>query len=255
LTIAVDGVTQTQSLALTNGSATYTFSSTAAGAHTIAAAYSGDTTYAASTGSLTLTVLAKAFKLAASNVTVTAGNPGVSTVTITPQNGYTGTVAWTVSSSPALTNGCFSSTNATVSGTTAVAATLTVNTIASACPTPALAGAGVSPRNISDGAPHIYRKGPTPFVALQANQASMAMVALLFVALVGRRCRRLATLATLCILAAMGLAASGCAGVGSSTPPPSFPTAAKGTYTITIVGTDTTTPSISASTSLTLTID
>lgn len=78
------------------------------------------------------------FKLAAGNVTVTAGNPGVSTVTITPQNGYTGTVAWTVSSSPALTNGCFSITNTTVSGTTAVAASPTVNTIASACPTRAL---------------------------------------------------------------------------------------------------------------------
>lgn len=117
-------------------------------------------------------MLAKAFKLAAGNVTVTAGNPGVSTVTITPQNGYTGTVAWTVSSSPALTNGCFSITNTAVSGTTAVAASLTVNTIASACPTPALVGAGVDPRNIPGGAPHIYRKDATPFVALQANQAA-----------------------------------------------------------------------------------
>src|SRR5215469_14902591 len=255
LTIAVDGATQTPSLTLTNGSAAYTFSSTAAGAHTIAATYSGDSSFAPSSGSLTLTVLAKAFKLAASNVTVTAGNPGVSTVTITPQNGYTGTVAWTVSSSPALTNGCFSITNTAVSGATAVAVTLTVNTLASACPTPALVGAGVDPRNIPDGAPHTYGKDPTPFVALQASQASMAMVGLLFVALVGRRCRRLVTLATLCLLAAIGLAASGCAGGGASTPAPSSPTAAKGTYTITIVGTDTTTPSITASTSLTLTID
>src|SRR5207237_1311231 len=58
LTIAVDGTTQTPSLTLTNGSAAYTFSSTAAGPHTIAAAYSGDTTYAASSGSLTVTVTA-----------------------------------------------------------------------------------------------------------------------------------------------------------------------------------------------------
>jgi len=254
VTIAVDGTTQTPTLTLTNGSATYTFSSTAAGAHTIAATYSGDSNYASSSGSLTLTVIAKSFNLAASNVTVTAGNPGVSTVTITPQNGYTGTVAWTVSSSPALTNGCFSIFNATVSGTTAVAATLTVNTVASVCPAPALVGAGVDPRSIPGGAPHTYRKAPTPFVALQTNQAGMAMVGLLFVGLLGRRCRRLATLATLCILAAIGLAASGCAGV-SSMPPPSSPTAARGAYTVTIVGTDTTTPSITASTTLTLTID
>ena len=255
LTIAVDGTTQTPSLTLANGSATYTFSSTAAGAHTIAASYSGDSNYASSNSSLTLTVIAKSFKLAASNLTITAGNPGASTVTITPQNGYTGTVAWTVSSSPALTNGCFSIANTTVSGTTAVAATLTVNTVASACPAPALVGAAVDLRNIPDGGPHAYRSETTPFVALEANQAGMAMVGLLFVGLVGRRCRRLAALATLCMLAAIGLAASGCAGVGSSTPPPSSPTVAKGTYTITVVGTDTTTPSITASTSLTLTID
>jgi hypothetical protein len=202
-----------------------------------------------------LTVLAKSFKLAASNVTVTAGNPGVSTVTITPQNGYTGTVAWTVASSPALTNGCLSIANTTVSGTTAVAATLAVNTVASACPTPALVGARVDPRNIFDGEPHSYRKDPTPFVALQTNQASIVMVGLLFIGFAGRRCRRLASLATLCILAAIGLAASGCAGVSSSTPPPSSPVAAKGTYAITIVGTDTATSSITASTSLTLTVD
>ena len=254
LTMAVDGAAQTPSLTLTNGSATYTFSSTAAGAHTIAATYSGDTNYSPSSGSLTLTVLAKAFKLAAGNVTVTAGNPGVSTVTITPQNGYTGTVAWTVSSSPALINGCFSMANTTISGTTSIAATLTVNTMASACATPALARAGVDPRNVPDG-PHRYGQDPPPFVTLPASQAGMAMVGLLFVGLLGRRCRKLAAVATLCMVAAIGLAASGCAGVSSSAPPPAPSTAAKGIYTITVTGTDTATPSIAASTSLTLTID
>jgi subtilase family serine protease len=255
VTIAVDGTTQTPTLTLANGSATYTFSSTAAGAHTIAATYSGDSNYASSGGSLTLTVAAKSFKLAASNVTVTAGNPGASTITLTPQNGYTGTVAWTVASSPALTNGCFSIANTTVSGTTAVAATLTVNTVASACAAPALVGAGVDPRNTPGRAPHPYGKDPTVLVALQANQAGMTMVGLLFLGLLGRRCRRLATLATLGILATIGFAASGCAGVGSSMPPPSSPTAARGAYAVTIVGTDTTTSSITASTTLTLTID
>ena len=255
VTIAVDGATQTPTLTLANGSATYTFSSTAAGAHTIAATYSGDSNYASSGGSLTLTVVAKSFKLAASNVTVTAGNPGASTITLTPQNGYTGTVAWTVASSPALTNGCFSIANTTVSGTTAVAATLTVNTVASACAAPALVGAGVDPRNTPGRAPHPYGKDPTVLVALQANQAGMTMVGLLFLGLLGRRCRRLATLATLGILATIGFAASGCAGVGSSMPPLSSPTAARGAYAVTIVGTDTTTPSITASTTLTLTID
>lgn len=210
-----------------------------------AARYSGDATFSASNGSLSLTVTAKSLKLAASSVTVTAGKSGGLNSDHHSTESLHGTVAWTVSSSPALTNGCFSIANTTVSGTTAIMATLTVNTIASACPTPALVGAGVDPRNILDA---------TPLAALKVNQASMAVVGLLLVGLVARRCRKLATLATLCILVTIGLAASGCASAGSSTPP-SSPTAAKGTYTITIVGTDTTTPSITASTSLALTIN
>src|SRR5207237_864426 len=96
VTILVDGVTQSPPLTLANGSATYTFSSAAAGTHTITGNYSGDSTYATSSGTLTLTVTGGSFKLTASNVTVPAGSPGSSTVTITPQNGYKGTVAWTV---------------------------------------------------------------------------------------------------------------------------------------------------------------
>src|SRR5258708_29900569 len=51
LTIVVDGTTETSSLALSNGSATYTFSSTVSGAHVIKATYSGNSTFASSTGS------------------------------------------------------------------------------------------------------------------------------------------------------------------------------------------------------------
>ena len=127
LTIVVDGTTVTSSLALSNGSATYNFSSTTLGSPGITATYSGDSTYAPSSGSLTLTVTAKkTFMLAATNVTVSAGNSGTSTITITPKSGYTGTVGWSISSSPSLKNGCFSLPNTTVSGTSAVQATMTV---------------------------------------------------------------------------------------------------------------------------------
>jgi subtilase family serine protease len=56
LTIVVDGTTETSSLALSNGSATYTFSSTVSGSHVIEATYSGSSTFASSTGSVTVNV-------------------------------------------------------------------------------------------------------------------------------------------------------------------------------------------------------
>ena len=256
LTIAVDGTTQTSSLALVNGAAVYTFSSTTTGSHTITATYSGDSVYASSSSSLTVTVAAnKAFKLAATSVTVSAGNAGTSTVTVTPQNGYTGTVAWTISSSPLLLNGCFVLPNTTVSGTSAVAATLTLYTIASSCTNSAVVLASSRRDILLGGVPIASRDELLLFSPLHATQASMAIAGLLIVGLLGRRSRRLATLAGICTLAVVGLAASGCAGGLSAAPSSSTPSAAKGTYTITIVGADTASSAITASTTMTLTIN
>ena len=256
LTIAVDGTTQTSSLALANGAAVYTFSSTTTGSHTITATYSGDSVYASSSSSLTVTVAAnKVFKLAATSVTVSAGNAGTSMVTVTPQNGYTGTVAWTISSSPSLSNGCFVLPNTTVSGTSAVAATLTLYTIASSCTNPAVVLASSRRDILLDGVPFASRDELLLFSPLHATQASMAIAGLLIVGLLGRRSRRLATLAGICTLAVVGLAASGCAGGLSAAPSSSTPSAAKGTYTITIVGADTASSAITASTTMTLTIN
>lgn len=257
LTIAVDGATQTSSPTLANGSATYTFSSATPGSHTIAATYSGDSNYATSMGSLTANVVAKSFKLSAGSATVASGSSGASTVTITPQGGYTGTIAWTVSSSPALTNGCFSLPNTTVSGTSAVTATLTVFTVASSCPAPASAGA--TGRHTSVGtSPNGSGNGPYPLSAVHAVQASLAMAGLLLIGLLGHRSRRLAIVTAAFILVAIALTASGCSsggGASSSSPPATTPSAAKGAYTITIVGTDATSSSITASTTTTLTIN
>ena len=250
VTILVDGVTQSPPLTLANGSATYTFSSAAAGTHTITGNYSGDSTYATSSGTLTLTVTGGSFKLTASNVTVPARSPGSSTVTITPQNGYKGTVAWTVSSSPVLTNGCFSLPRVTVSGNAPVAVTLTVYTIASACSTSAAARAADRTHGIL-GSIASNNDGPS-LSCFPVCQAAVALVGLLFVGLLSRRSLRLGTLAAFCLLAAVGLGASACAGAASST---SAGNAAKGSYSVTIVGTDTASASITASTSITLTID
>jgi hypothetical protein len=255
VTIAVDNTPQSPTLTLASGSATYTFSSAAAGSHTITATYPGDSIYAASTSMLTVTVAPKSFKLAASAVTVASGSSGTTAVTITPQGGYTGTIAWTVSSSPALTNGCFSIPNASVSASSAVTATLTVFTVSSSCPAPAVVGSSSRHSGLGSG-PISSGNGLRLLSALRAVEISMAMAGLLLFGLVGRRrSPRLATVAAACILVAIGLVASGCSSGGGSSSSPPPPSAAKGTYTVTIVGADTVSSSVTATTTMTLTID
>jgi len=255
VTIAVDGIAQSPSLSLANGSATYTFSSTTTGSHTIAATYSGDSTFASSSGSVNITVIAsKTFTLSATNVTVSAGNTGASTVTITPKSGSTGTVTFTVSSSPSLTNGCFSLPNTTVFGSSAVATTLTVRTNSSACASGALAGPAVGQQNFVRGAPRTLANDCRLFSAFNEAQAGLALAGLLLVALLVYHFggHGLGVIAGVFLLVAIGFAISaisGCGGGGYGS------NAAKGTYTVTIVGTDTGSFSITTSTTMTLTIN
>jgi len=254
VTIAVDGAAQTP-LTLSKGSATFTFLSTAVGSHALSAAYSGDSTFAPSSSSLTLNVVAKSFMLAATSVTVSAGSSGSSTVTVTPQGGYTGTIAWTVSSTPPLTNGCFSLPNTTVTGTSGVTAALTVFTVSSSCPTAAIANASGRLTIVGVG-PYDVGNKLRPVLALQAMQAIMAMAGLLLFWFAGRRSCGRAVMLAACVLVVMGLTVSGCGGgTSTSSPPASTPTAAKGTYTVTVVGTDTVTSSETQTATMSLTVD
>lgn len=257
LTIVVDGTTATSSLALSNGSATYSFSSTTTGAHVIQATYSGDSTYASSTASLTLTVgsssTSASFTLAATNVTIASGNTGTSTITITPSGGYTGTIDWSVSADPTISNGCYSLNNATISGTTAVTETMTIYTSASSCTTASLAPAR--------GGKHLFAKSPAAIGAVRESSSpdspnparfGIVMAGVLFGGLFGFRSRRLQLLASVLLLILAGLTASGCGSSSSST---SSTTTPASTYTLTITGADSATSSISASTTMTLTVD
>ena len=256
LTIVVDGTTETSSLALSSGSATYIFSSTTIGSHTITATYSGDSTYESSSGTLTLTVPPKAFTLAATSVTVTSGNSATSTVTITPEDGYTGTIGWTVSSSPFLTYGCFSLANTTVSGSSAVTATLTVYTSSSACSSSALPETGGRARKFFLTAPSAYRNGLHGFLASNLAEVYVALAALVLLGLLGYLPPKRRAFAGVFLLIAVCFAVWGCGGgSGSSSSPPTTFYAAKGSYTVTTVGTDTSSSSITASTTMTLTVD
>jgi subtilase family serine protease len=142
LTIVVDGTTETSSLALSNGSATYTFSSTTSGSHVIEATYSGNSTLASSTGSVTVNVGGSSggssggtFTLSATNVTVSQGSSGTSAVTVTSTNSYAGTVGFTLSttSTSLLEYGCYDIPDATVSANSTATTTLTIYTSKTDC--------------------------------------------------------------------------------------------------------------------------
>jgi hypothetical protein len=254
LTILVDGTTETSSLALSSGSATYSFSSSTAGSHIIKASYSGDSTFAASTGTLVLTVggsssSGETFTIAATNVTVSAGSAGTSTITVKPKNGYTGTIEWTIASSASISNACYLISNTTVSGAGAVTASLTIDTSSSACSSSSMKGTN-GKRMLLRGSSIITNdKDPQVPGAVIAAHATTALAGLIFVLILPYRPRKHHSLAGVLLILVFGLALAGCGSSSSSS------NAAKGTYSLTITGTDTTTASITASTTMTLTID
>ena len=250
LTIAVDGTAETSSLALSNGTATYTFSSTTTGSHVVTATYSGDSTYAASTGTLVLTVGASSgsFTLTATNLTVSAGSSGNSTITITPKNGYTGTLAWTVSTSASLSNACYSISDTTISRSSAVTTTMTIYTSASACSGASVRKGSGKRRFLTENFVARWNDNH-PFSELNTARASLGIAVLLLVGLLGYGPRNFRACAGVFLLGAFCFGLSGCGSSSSSSD------ATKGTYTLTIIGTDTSSSSITASTSMTLTID
>jgi hypothetical protein len=254
LTIAVDGTTETSSLALSNGSATYNFSSTTTGSHTITATYSGDSTYAASSGSLAVTVrsASASFTVSATSLTISTGSSGTSILTVTPKNGYTGTVAWSVSSSPSLSNACFSAPNATVSDTSAVSVTMTVHTSSSVCASSGVEGAGGRKRKISAMIPMFGRANIGSSATLRIARIQVVAIVLVLLALLDRRTRRARRYTEALMAVVLGLAAWGCGSQSSSSA--STTNAPKGIYTLTVVGTDSSS-STTASTTTTLTID
>ena len=251
VSLEVDGTTVDSALALTSGKATYTFSSTTIGAHSVSATYSGDTNYAASNGSLTLTVpTTGSFSLAAENVSVTAGGSATSTLTVTPASGYTGTIAFTASSA-SLTNACYVISNATVSGTNAVAAAFTVYTDESACATADASGT-TSLRKFSGTASAGIRIPASP--DHRGIPLAIGFATLLFAGCFQRRGRKIRALCAGALLAVAGFGISGCGESAGSTTTTSTNSTA-GAYTITVTGTDTASSTLKVSTTFTLTVN
>jgi len=249
--ITVDtGAAVTETLA-SNGTYVYAVTFTTAGTHTILAAYSGDATHAPSTGSVTVTAAGASsgtgtFTVAATNITVAQGSVGSSTVTVTPAGGYTGTVQFSLSttSTDLEDDTCPNLNNIVVSGTAAATGTLTIDTNAVNCATTGESRKGHSKyiHIAGMGAGLTGRSGPITAIAVFAG--------LLLAGFLGRYSRKLRVLAGVILLATIGMAFTGCGGNNSNT----ISNAPKGTYTLTLTGTDATTSSITATTTFTLTI-
>jgi len=253
-----------------DGTYSYAATFTTAGAHTILAAYVASSTFAASDGSVTVNAAAVTsgtgtIKLtpSAATLTVAQGASGTETVTVTPSTSpaYTGTVDLTINLPTSLENLCFSFSNANSAGdgvvpissaTTPETDTLTFDTNASDCSSEgAMRKTGMRPaRTLRAGgvAKHEVPKNgggnPVPL--------TVAFAGLMLAGFLGRSSRKLRGLAGLILLASVGLAVTACGSSGISTTVPDPP---KGSYSLTVTGTDSVTPAITNSTTFTFVIN
>jgi len=264
-TYGTTGCTPPTATLTSNGTATFnTVSFTTAGVHTLVAQYGGDTTHAASSGTVAVTVGGSSsgkgtftLTFSPSTLTVSRGSTSNETLTVTPSAGYTGTLSlnYTTSNNTALANLCVSdSTGANSDGsvtvssaTTPVNVTIVVDTNASDCTTAAVAKGKGMHRLIPVKTAQNNPPSPNP------EPLGIAFAGLVLAGFLGRHSRKLRGLAAVIGLLALGLGLSACGGGGGSSSTVSNPP--KGTYTITFTGTDTSTSTITASQFFTLTID
>jgi len=133
----VDNVVSGGAVTLSNGVATLSLATAtlASGNHVVSAAYSGDSVYASSKGSVTIDVVsatAADFSLTPATATVTTASgtdaPGL-VYTVTPVNGFTGSVAFSASTTSSTLNAqySFSVTPVVISSTAAGTTTLTLS--------------------------------------------------------------------------------------------------------------------------------
>jgi hypothetical protein len=195
-------------------------------------------------------------------LTVKRGSSGVETLTVTPSGGYTGTLSlgYATSNDTALANLCVfattgfnNDTSFTVSTATAATGQITIDTNAADCAstTGAVKGRGLRliPRTNGSGSMKASRSIPESDGRLPGG---IAFAGLLIAGFLGKRSRKLRQLACVIALASLGLGLSAC---GGSTSGSTISDPAKGTYTITFSGTDSTNNALTAQSSFTLVID
>jgi hypothetical protein len=128
----LDGTTTLATVNLASGAANYSATSLTVGTHTITAKYSGDGNYfAATTMSQTVTInplpptLTAAFS--PSTLTIVHGSVGTSTLTLTPANGFAGTVTFSCGTLPASASCGFAPTSLTFTAASSAAQSTTLS--------------------------------------------------------------------------------------------------------------------------------
>lgn len=220
-------------VSLTNGSAIfapYDTSGLGSGSNAFTATYSGDGTYAASKGYITVDITAAAvadFTLtpATTSVTVASGATANDVVlTVSPLNGFAGpvTLAVTTSSASLAATYSFSNDPVTITATTSGTSVLT------------LAAFGTQ---VQKGTGLLRKPGHAkndPVAPWKLAGSGVALAGLLLFSLPRRR-RRMPVLALLAMLSVGLFASSGC-GQGNFLPSGNTINATPGTYTITVTG-------------------
>jgi subtilase family serine protease len=209
LSVEVDGTVVNSALQLVSGQATYSFSSTAGGVHTIVATYSGSATDAPSTGTVVVTVPA----------TTTTGNGGnaSTTVTVAPSGGFTGTVAFDLStSSTYLQNyACYTISSASVTGSSSVNETLTIYLGANTCATETITHGSTKAFHAPGTRSAAASQAPAVRNLRGVETAGFSAAALLLAGLIGWRFRRVRGLMAVLAFALVGFAVTGCGGSSS----------------------------------------
>ena len=186
------------------------------------------------------------FTISVTNQAMTQGTLGTSAIVVTPLNGYTGNITFgATASSPGFANGCVLFSNyANVSGVNpTTVGDLTIATKNWDCPAEAvgkLIGGGTIGSVRRDRPRRGNSRGSWPMEA--------ALSGALLIGLLGLRSDKLRRLACLMVLMALGGFAVGC-----SDPAPLL--TPKGSYVVTVVGTDSgATPNITATTTFTVVV-
>jgi subtilase family serine protease len=257
LSISLDGQPLTTSLAISptnpaeyQASVTYTvFAPSTLGSHVVIARYSGDATHAPSQGTYPILVgnnlASGSVNVSAANLTVSANSTGSTSVTITPSGGYNGELSWTATVTGSVQQTvCYVVTAPSVNGVTTGTAEIGVG---SACGSPT-----GSMRTSA-----VHRSSLQPHPSTNAPAAVTFLAVLLFGTIPSRR-RKLLPLLSTAFLTLIAFTLTGCGGGsgsgdgggggGGTNPPPAY-------YTVTLKAQDSVNPSITASTSFTLTVD
>ena len=246
--IQVDGTGVGTEALGSDGTYAYSTSFSTTGTHTVTAKYAGDTTHASSTGTVSVTASAAisgTFTLTATSVSISQGSSGPTTITVTPANGYTGTVDIVPTSSTA--SFCYSTTTATVSGSSAVSASMTIYTDLSNCSS----GSSVTGKGNLKRYDGVKRAGLAPAPGSSLALAGFGLAGVFLAGLAGWRWRRARLWCALMAIGLVGLSLSSCGGSSSSS---STNYTGKGAYTVTLTGTDSASTSIKDTATFTLTV-